>query len=128
VIAADDPERVALLCQDSIEGQELGLFLCPRAKAHAKVAHLDELLLCDPVDAQLAGEGIPLSVHIADHNHGASCGAHLPAKGGQCILIHDPENRVVGCGPLVVHDGRRGAKANVWPTVRCETEAVAGSM
>ena len=69
VIAADDPERVALLCQDSIEGQELGLFLCPQAKAHAKVTNLDELLLCDPVDAQLAGEGVPLSVHITDHNH-----------------------------------------------------------
>jgi hypothetical protein len=55
VIAADDPERVARVRQDSIKGQEISLFLCSRAKAHPEVTDLDELLLCDPVEAQLAG-------------------------------------------------------------------------
>jgi hypothetical protein len=54
VIAADDPERVSPVRQDSIEGQDLSLFVRSRAKAYSEVADLDEFLLRDPVEAQLA--------------------------------------------------------------------------
>ena len=41
---------------------------------------------------------------------------------GWLVLIQDSEDRVIGCYPLAVREGRCGAEADVWSSPQSDTD------